>query len=778
MAALPPSADFKKTWNFVQPGLDFILGTNDEQEGVTAVMYMSCYTAIYNYCINKSRSVSLIPSIIGGNRSSDSNNSYVLPGAELYNKLDKYLTKVLKDVLSEKHDNLLEFYVKKWTRYTIGARYLSNVFEYMNRHWVQKERQDGRRDVYDVNTLCLMKWREEVFKPNEKQLIGQVLELIKKQRDNEIVDTYLISTAVKSLVFLGIDVQDLKKPNLVVYINSFEKKFLTETTEYYQKESSDFLAKNNVVDYMQKCETRLNEEVLRSNNFLEEHTKKHLLETLNKSLIEDHAQEMHDYFISLIKQNELDHILRMYKLLSRVPKCLDPLALSLENYIIQQADEKFKELKSESEKLVEDQSKVKSKPKRGVTNVDTKTYIHTLIAHHDKYQGVVFKAFANDPKFIKALDNASRHFVNKNIIASPTERSKCRTPELLAKYADTFLKKGGKDVDTMDMTADNLMIVFKFLNDKDQFENYYRRQLAKRLITDTSKSEELEESLLQRLQVENSSEYTSKMTRMFADMKTSADLKSNIRDFGPVKDFNPLILAQNMWPFDYKEEYNLKVAPQLEEQFNKVLEYHDNKYNGRQLKWLWHHGRAELKANLSKKSQKFTFIVSNPQLMILMAFNEKSSYTFEELHEIVGGSKNVFEMHLQPFVTYKLLIQTPEGESAMGKEDTSFKIVEDYKSKKLRVNFVGAIKSIETKEEEDEINKEVDETRKNFLSACIVRIMKSRKTIKHNDLVNEVLPQTVSRFQARVIDVKKAIDYLIDKDYMKRLENNTYQYIS
>ena len=83
-------------------------------------------------------------------------------------------------------------------------------FDYMNRYWVQKERSDGRKDVYDVNTLSFIKWKDEMFKPNSKLLIEQILTCIQQQRDNMIVDTNLISSAIKSLVFLSIDIQDLK----------------------------------------------------------------------------------------------------------------------------------------------------------------------------------------------------------------------------------------------------------------------------------------------------------------------------------------------------------------------------------------------------------------------------------------------------------------------------------------------------------------------------------------------------------------------------------------
>ena len=45
---------------------------------------------------------------------------------------------------------------------------------------------------------------------------------------------------------------------------------------------------------------------------------------------------------------------------------------------------------------------------------------------------------------------------------------------------------------------------------------------------------------------------------------------------------------------------------------------------------------------------------------------------------------------------------------------------------------------------------------------CIVRVMKNRKTMTHNDLVNEVASQLSSKFQPEPLVIKKRIEHLID----------------
>ena len=55
-----------------------------------------------------------------------------------------------------------------------------------------------------------------------------------------------------------------------------------------------------------------------------------------------------------------------------------------------------------------------------------------------------------------------------------------------------------------------------------------------------------------------------------------------------------------------------------------------------------------------------------------------------------------------------------------------------------------------------------------------------RRTLKHSVLINEVLAQ-LTRFQPKVAMIKKCIDTLIDKDFIKRKDGenfDTYEYIA
>ena len=102
-------------------------------------------------------------------------------GSDLYNNLIKYFVNHLKTLrtvcfpyatpmsrtvylsASPSHqasdalqdEALLRYYAQEWDRYTTGANYINRLFTYLNRHWVKRERDEGRKGVYTVYTVCV-----------------------------------------------------------------------------------------------------------------------------------------------------------------------------------------------------------------------------------------------------------------------------------------------------------------------------------------------------------------------------------------------------------------------------------------------------------------------------------------------------------------------------------------------------------------------------------------------------------------------------------------------
>lgn len=132
---------------------------------------------------------------------------------------------------------------------------------------------------------------------------------------------------------------------------------------------------------------------------------------------------------------------------------------------------------------------------------------------------------------------------------------------------------------------------------------------------------------------------------------------------------------------------------------------------------------------------------------------------------------------LQSLACAKLrpLTKHPKGKD-INATDT-FTINTAFEHPKYRVK-INQVQLKETKEENKETHIRVAEDRNFECQAAIVRILKSRKTIAHAELVAEVIKATMSRGVLGVGDIKKNIDRLIEKDYMEREEGNMYSYIA
>ena len=117
-----------------------------------------------------------------------------------------------------------------------------------------------------------------------------------------------------------------------------------------------------------------------------------------------------------------------------------------------------------------------------------------------------------------------------------------------------------------------------------------------------------------------------------------------------------------------------------------------------------------------------------------------------------------------------------------------------YTNKRTKFRIGGTIQK-ETPQEVEQTHHAVEEDRKMYLQAAIVRIMKSRKVLKHNQLIQEVkswfffrkkifyfflffqvLSQSKARFAPSISMIKKCIESLIDKAYIERTPNSTDEY--
>ena len=84
------------------------------------------------------------------------------------------------------------------------------------------------------------------------------------------------------------------------------------------------------------------------------------------------------------------------------------------------------------------------------------------------------------------------------------------------------------------------------------------------------------------------------------------------------------------------------------------------------------------------------------------------------------------------------------------------------------------VKEAEAANEVDD--KAVENERKYFLDLVIVRITKGRKTIRHQDLITEII-RLVDHFKPQLSMITSQIENLIQREFLARDEEDTSLYI-
>jgi len=318
------------------------------------------------------------------------------------------------------------------------------------------------------------------------------------------------------------------------------------------------------------------------------------------------------------------------------------------------------------------------------------------------------------------------------------------------------------------------MLVFKYIEDKDVFQTFYSKMLAKRLIHGSSASEYLEGQMIAKLKSNCGFDYTIKLTRMFTDIQVSKELVDRFNAANSSKvdgvDFTVLVLATGSWPLQ-PPSTNFTIPKELSSCESLFTKFYTGEFSGRKLNWLHQLSKGEIKTRYTTTSRAgYTFQCSTYQMGVLLQFNDNSaeSLSTEDIHVGTQLNEAMLRTTLLSLVKTKVLLINTEDENIT--KASKFSLNKGFRSKRARVLINVPIREAQQKET-GEVHKSVEEDRKLQIQAAIVRIMKMRKTLNHTTLMTEVISQLQNRFKPKVNVIKKCIDILIEKEYLERVEN-------
>lgn len=215
------------------------------------------------------------------------------------------------------------------------------------------------------------------------------------------------------------------------------------------------------------------------------------------------------------------------------------------------------------------------------------------------------------------------------------------------------------------------------------------------------------------------------------------------------------------------------IPPEFEKAIQLFDKFYSDSFSGRKLTWLHNLCQSELKISYLKKSYIIT--LQSCQLAILLLFETCDTMSCKEIRDSLKLSDDLFQKNLVSLLDSKLLLANTTDIN----DSTEITLNYDYSNKRTKFKITSVMQK-DTPQEIAQTMYSIEEDRKLFLQATIVRIMKSRKLLRHNQLIQEILSQSKARFAPSITLIKKVIETLIDKQYIERTPNSgdEYSYIA
>lgn len=716
-------------------------------------------------------------------------------GERLYNGMRDTVathleTKVREEVLVALNNNFLQKLDECWRDHQTSMVMIRDILMYMDKVYVKNNEVDC------VYNLGLVLFRDIIVRHDriKDHLRETLLSMVMRERNGEVIDRCALKNACQMLMILGIQKR-------VVYQEDFERPFLAQSSEFYNVESQMLLAENSASIYIKKAEARINEEAERAKNYLDITTESRIIQVVEEELIKKHMKtivEMENSgFIFMLKNQKTQDLACMYKLLSNLSDGLKTMSECLSKY-----------LREEGRSLVKEEE----------TDLNPITYVQSLLDLKDKLDFFLYNSFSGDKVFKQTISSDFEFFLNLNP----------KSPEYMSLFIDDKLKKGvrGMDENDLEPILDKAMVLFRFLQDKDVFETYYKQHLAKRLLLNKSVSDDNEKNMISKLKTECGCQFTSKLEGMFKDMSLSNTVMESFKDFltnSPSSNCNKIdlsvrVLTTGFWPLPATTpKCNVPSVARLA--YEEFRIFYLGKHSGRQLRLQPQLGSADITAifndnhrdnsatsvisssasgsivvstssnsgtsmidNGSSSVRKHLFQVSTYQMAILMLFNTYDKITMETIMNETDINEKDLTRALQSLAmgkpSQRVLLKSPKTKDIQPNHE--FSINESFTSKLYRVKIQSITTKGENEPERRKTKDKVEEDRKHEVEAALVRIMKSRKKLAHNTLIMEVTNQLRSRFMPSPVLIKKRIECLIEREYLARTpeDRNTYNYVA
>ena len=549
-----------------------------------------------------------------------------------------------------------------------------------------------------------------------------------------------------------------------IYGKSFEPQFLNLSGEYFEKFAHD-RSNSGIKDYISACDRLLAREALRCDMYnFDSTTKRMLLDKVHDTLIQQCTGILlnNSGVSKLIDANAVGSLKALYCLLT-LSKIQEQLKVPWEVHI-----------KTVGASIVGDKEKGDEMVVR-------------LLELKRSLDVIIRDAFDKDEAFSYTLREAFSSFINDRKNTQAWGNGNSKVGEMIAKYIDMLLRGGLKAVPRslafdvkdrdaaekqgqastgdedaeLDRQLEQGLELFRFIEGKDVFEAFYKKDLARRLLMARSASQDAERNMLAKLKAECGFSFTHNLEQMFKDQELARDemiaYKQSLSNTSKTgMDLQVSVLSSAAWPT--YPDVTVKLPEEVAKHIEKYDRHYKHKHSGRRLAWKHALAHSVVRATFNKGTKEL--LVSAFQAIVLVLFNDieaGGNLSYTDIASATGLVDAELQRTLQSLACAKFRILTKHPKGREVNPTDTFTVNLGFTDPKYRIK-INQIQLKETKEENKETHERVLQDRQYETQAAIVRIMKSRKTMTHPSLVAEVIEQTRKRGMVELSEIKANIE--------------------
>ena len=680
--------------------------------------------------------------------------------SNIKNKLNSLLDKKGEDFFKEfnslwfeinKVFNILRKIMNKYEKIAYGNIQKNNVYEiflYHLKESLTKENDNINFIKHSINEILIQigLLRDKIISKldddnNEKNCINEIKMDIEEDINNNDNKKYS-ELSHEFLEKLSLLIRFFCETG--IYQEYFSKELITNTENYYNKITQEYINNNTIDKYINYVEEILEfENYLIVNNF-NEITLKPVLNKLNIILLNNNKKIIFEKYYdnqnlnnnSKLALNENYPLMKKIYILFKNIKLEEEIRKKFTDYIINTCKSIYSKYSKNYILFYESIILLKK-------NIDK--YISDSFLGEEKFKSI------SKESLIKGM-NQKPNFI-------------C---DLFTNYIDNILRfdAGKKPLNEIKNIINEYMILFKYIGNKDLFENRFIKKLCVRCLFDLNKSEEAQNYLIEQLKKECGPYFVSKSQEMISDVKASQEMSQSFNDLQKKEKennndinipINYFVLSNYTWPIDKLISGEIQNFD-INKKEKKFFEFYRKKNSGKSLFWHLPYCFGEIEMKTKDDLSPIKIIGNGVHIAILKCFTKSIlSLSLKDIIKKTKIEKEIIQKNIKKLVNKNILKY----------EDNTY-VINLFLNKNEDINEILLIDYDEQEEEnnnEENEDKGVEE-RKWVIEAYIMKILKQKKAMKKKELiatVNEKMP-----FEEKEEIINKRIEQLINNRYLSK----------